>query len=404
MIKQSPISDRINNMAESATIAMAQAARDLAAKGVKVISLSVGEPDFDTPDYIKDAAKKALDEGFTGYTPIPGYPELREAIVKKLKRDNNIAATANQIVISTGAKQSIANVVLSLVNPGDEVIILAPYWVSYKDIVEFAKGKVKIVSGTIENDFKPTAEQIKEAITDKTKLIMYSSPSNPTGALFSKDELEAIADIVESKENLYVMSDEIYEFINYIGKHTSLGAIERIKDKIITINGFAKGYAMTGWRMGYICAPEWLAKATTKIQGQITSGANAFSQRACITALEDTVSFAESSKVMLQAYRRRRDLIISLLNEIPGVKTAIPDGAFYVFPEVKSYFGKKAPDGSLIKNANDMAIYLLNNAHVSIVTGAAFGAPDNIRISYAASDENITEAIRRIKEWLAKLV
>jgi len=403
MTKANPISDRISNMKESATIAMAQAARDLASKGVNVINLSVGEPDFDTPDYIKDAAKKALDDGFTGYSPVPGYPALKQAIVDKLKRDNNIEATPDQIVVSTGAKQSIANIVLSLVNPGDEVIIIAPYWVSYNDIVDYAEGDVKIVSGSIDNGFKPTAAEIEAAITDKTKLIMFSSPSNPAGALFSQAELSDFADVLERNKHVFAMSDEIYEYINYVGGHTSLGSFTKVKDQVITINGFAKGYAMTGWRMGYICAPAWLAKATQKIQGQVTSGANSFSQMACVTALEDTENFKKSNKIMSEAFLRRRDLIISLLNEVPNVRTETPEGAFYVFPEVKAYFGKTAPDGTVIKGASELAIYLLNNANVSTVTGEAFGAPDNIRISYAASDENITEAIGRIKEWLAKL-
>ncbi len=397
------LSDRINAMKASATIAMAQAARDLASKGVNVINLSVGEPDFITPDYIKEAAKKAIDDGYTFYTPVPGYPELKEAIATKLKRDNNIECTANNIVVSTGAKQSIANVVLSLVNPGDEVLILAPYWVSYMDIVKFAEGVPVIVEGTIENDFKPTAAQIKAAVTDKTKAIMFSSPSNPAGALFSPSELEEIADIVLSKEDLFVLSDEIYEYINYGDGHSSIGAIDRVKDRIITINGFSKGYAMTGWRVGYICAPEWLAKATQKIQGQVTSGTCSIAQRACIEAIKNVDAQKASVAEMGTAFKRRRGLILDLLKEIPNIKTNTPAGAFYVFPEIASYFGKKAENGDIIKDSMDMSLYLLHVANVSTVAGLAFGSPKNIRISYAASDENITEAIKRIKVALAKL-
>lgn len=397
------ISDRINGMKESATISMAQAARDLVSKGVKVINLSVGEPDFSTPDYIKDAAKKAIDDGYTFYTPVPGFPELRNAIATKLTRDNNIECSGDNIVVSTGAKQSIANVILSLINPGDEVIILAPYWVSYIDIVKYAEGVPVIVEGTIENDFKPTAAQIAAAITDKTKAIMFSSPSNPAGALFSKTELEEIADIVVNKKDLFVLSDEIYEYINYGVGHNSIGAIERVKDRVITINGFSKGYAMTGWRVGYICAPVWLAKATQKIQGQFTSGTCSIAQRACIEALENTTAQKASVNEMGIAFKRRRSLIISLLDEIPNIKTNTPEGAFYVFPEVSAYFGKKTEAGDVIKDSMDLSIYLLNVANVSTVAGLAFGSPKNIRISYAASDENITNAIALIKKALAKL-
>ena len=398
-----PVSNRVSGMAESATIAMAQAARDLASQGVKVINLSVGEPDFITPDYIKEAAKKALDEGYTFYSPVPGYPELKKAIAAKLKRDNDIDCTPDNIVVSTGAKQSIANVVLSLVNPGDEVLILAPYWVSYADVVKFAEGVPVFVEGTIENDFKPRMEDIAKAITPKTKAIMFSSPSNPAGALFSKEELEELADIVASHENLFVLSDEIYEYINYGAGHNSIGAIDKVKDRVIVINGFSKGYAMTGWRVGYICAPVWLAKATQKIQGQVTSGTNSIAQRACIEAIENTEAQQASVKEMGSAFIRRRDLIIGLLNEIPGVKTNVPQGAFYIFPDVSAYFGKKAPDGSIIEDSMALSLYLLNEANVSTVAGLAFGAPKNIRISYAASDDNIKEAVRRIKEKLAAL-
>jgi len=397
-----PLSERVTSMAESATLAMAQASRDLAAKGVKVINLSVGEPDFDTPKYICEAAKQAVDKGlYHHYTPVPGYNELKQAIVNKLKRDNGIEAGLSNIVVSTGAKQSIANVILSLVNPGDEVLILGPYWVSYADIVKFAGGIPVVVSGDINSDFKPTAAAIKAAVSDKTKAVMFSSPSNPAGALFSEEELKEIINVVP--QNIVFLSDEIYEYINYVGKHTSIGSLEGAKDRTITINGFSKGFAMTGWRVGYICAPEWLAKATTKIQGQVTSGTNAIAQAACITALEDESSMREAQKEMGIAFKRRRDFIINLLNGIPGIKTNTPEGAFYVFPDVSAYFNKTAPDGSTIANATDLSLYLLHNANVSCVTGIAFGAPNNLRISYAASDANIEEAIERIKTWLSKL-
>lgn len=396
-----PLSDRVTNMAESATLAMAQAARDLASKGVSVINLSVGEPDFKTPKYICDAAKKAVDDGHHHYTPVPGYPQLRKAIADKLKRDNGIDADANDIVVSTGAKQSIANVVLSLVNPGDEVVILAPYWVSYSDIVEFAGGKPVIVSGSLEEGFKPSAAKIKAAITPKTKAVLFSSPSNPAGALFSKEELEAIIKVVP--EHVIFMSDEIYEYINYVGAHTSIASLDGAKDRTVTINGFSKGFAMTGWRIGYIHAPTWLAKATNKIQGQVTSGTNAVTQAACITALEDHQAMQASIKEMGDAFLRRRDLIISLFNKIPGIKTATPEGAFYVFPDVSAYYGKTAPDGTKIKDSMDLSLYFLNHANVSCVTGDAFGAPNNLRFSYATSDEKIKEAAGKIAEWLAKL-
>lgn len=398
-----PLSDRVNAMAESATLAMAQAARDLKAKGANVLALSVGEPDFITPSYINDAAKKALDDGYTFYTPVPGYPELKKAIANKLQSENNIKCTPDNIIVSTGAKQSIANVILSLVNPGDEVIILAPYWVTYADIVKFAGGKPVIVEGTIDNDFKATAAEIDAAITDKTKAIMYSSPSNPAGATFSRKELEAIADVVKKHDNVFVLSDEIYEYINYTKSHESIAAIDGMAERTVVINGFSKGFAMTGWRVGYICAPTWLVKATGKIQGQVTSGTNSIAQRACIVALEDTASKQEAIDKMLEAFQRRRDLVISLLDEIEGVKTNKPEGAFYIFPDVSAFFGKKTPGGDVIKDASDMSMYLLNEAHVSTVTGIAFGAPKNIRISFAAADEQIKEAIGRIKESLEKL-
>lgn len=400
--KNNPLSDRVINMEESATIAMAQAARELAGQGVRVVNLSVGEPDFTTPQYIKDAAKSAMDEGYTFYTPVPGYPELREAIANKLKDENGIVCSKDNIVVSTGAKQSIANVILSLINPGDEVVILAPYWVSYADIVKFAGGVPVIVEGSIENGFKPTIDKIGAAITSKTKAIMFSSPSNPAGAMFSKAELEALADVV-LKNDMFVLSDEIYEYINYVGGHESIGAIDRVKDRVITINGFSKGFAMTGWRVGYICAPLWLAKATNKIQGQITSGTCSIAQRASIVAYTDDLNRKKSTEEMCSAYLRRRDLVIRLLKEIPGLVTSIPEGAFYVFPDVSAYFGKSTVEGNVINGSTDLSLYLLNKAHVSTVSGDAFGAPSNLRVSFANSDENIIEAITRVKNCLQTL-
>lgn len=398
------LSDRVNAMEQSATLAMAQAARDLAAKGVNVINLSVGEPDFTTPQYIKDAAKKAIDDGYTFYSPVPGYPELRKAIAKKLTTENNIECTADNIVVSTGAKHSIFNVIQALINPGDEVLIFAPYWVSYADIVKYAGGTPVIVGGTIDADFKPSIEDVEAAITDKTKAIMFSSPSNPAGTLFNKSDLEALAAVVEKHEGLFVLADEIYEYINYSPEgHFSVGSIDSIKDRVITINGFSKGFAMTGWRVGYICAPLWLAKATNKLQGQVTSGTNASTQMACVTALEDTDNLKKATGDMQEAYLRRRDLMIDLLKAIPGVKTNVPQGAFYLFPDVSAYFGKTTPEGDKINDASDLSLYLLNVAHVSSVTGDAFGAPECIRLSYAASDENIKEALTRISNALANL-
>lgn len=401
LVNALPLSDRVINMEESATLVMAQAARELASTGADVINMSVGEPDFTTPDYICDAAKKALDEGHHKYTPVPGIPALRKAIVEKLKRDNNIDASIDQIVVSTGAKQSIANVILSLVNPGDEVVVLGPYWVSYSDIIQFAGGIPVIVSGDIDTGFKPTAAAIAEACNSNTKGILFSSPSNPAGALFSEQELSDI--IKEVPEHVVFIADEIYEYINYIGKHTSIGALDGAKDRTVTINGFSKGFAMTGWRVGYICAPINIAKAANKIQGQVTSGTNSIAQHACVSALEDRGNMVASIDTMRSAYFRRRDLILSLVKEIPGIKVATPDGAFYLFPDVSAYFGKTTPEGTTINNSMDVSLYLLNKAHVSSVAGVAFGAPKNIRLSFATSDEKITVGIARVAEWLAKL-
>ncbi|MFN6946738.1 MAG: pyridoxal phosphate-dependent aminotransferase [Cytophagaceae bacterium] len=396
---QNMLSARLNALSESETLAMTKKARELSAQGHSVISLSVGEPDFQTPQHIKDAAKKAIDDGFTFYTPVPGYPDLRKAIAEKLKRDNNLDWTADNIVVSTGAKQSIANVLLSIIDPGDEVIILAPYWVSYIEMVKLAEGTPVIVTGTIEADFKATAKQIEAAITDKTKAILFSTPSNPTGSVFTEEELRAIGDVVAKNERIIVIADEIYEYINFEGSHFSIGSIPQIKDRVVTVNGFSKGYAMTGWRVGYIGAPKWIAAACDKIQGQVTSGTCSIAQKAALAGVTGELGFA---KDMTSAYKRRRDLVISLLKEIPGLKLNVPQGAFYIFPDVSSYIGKSY-NGIVIEKASDLAMFILNEGHVSSVGGDAFGAPNNLRISFAASDENLKEAMRRIKECLAKL-
>ena len=394
------LSDRILAMQESQTIAMAKKARELAAQGVDVISLSFGEPDFQTPQYIKDAAKQALDEGYTFYSPVPGYPELRQAICDKLKRDNNLDYKNENIVVSTGAKQSLANAVLSLVNPGDEVIVFAPYWVSYTEIVKLAEGTTVELMGAIENDFKVTAAELEAAITPRTKLIMYSSPCNPTGSVFSGEELAAIAAVVARHPQVHVLADEIYEYINFVGEHVSIAQFAAIKDRVITVNGFSKGYAMTGWRVGYLAAHKDIASACDKIQSQITSGTCSIAQRAAIVALQGGRSSADE---MVAAYRRRRDLVLELAKDIPGFRTPTPSGAFYVFPDVSGCFGKTTPDGQIIKNAYDLALFMLHDAHVAAVDGEAFGAPNCLRFSTAAADEKLREAFVRIKNSLAKL-
>ncbi len=397
--EQKALSDRITSLAESQTIAMAKKARELAAKGVDVINLSFGEPDFQTPQYIKDAAKKAIDDGYTFYTPVAGYPDLRKAIVEKLRRDNGLEYGPENIVVSTGAKQSIANAVMCLVNPGDEVIIISPYWVSYEEVVKLAEGIPVPVKGSLENDFKITAQQLEDAITPNTKLVMYSSPCNPTGSVFTKDELAAFAAILEKHPQVHVIADEIYEYINFTGEHYSLARFDSIKDRVITVNGFSKGYAMTGWRVGYIAAHKDIADACDKMQSQITSGTCSIAQKAAQAALEGGRASAEE---MSASYLRRRDLVLGLMNDIPGIKTYVPQGAFYIFPDVSAYFGKSAGDIK-IENANDLAMYLLNEAHVSLVEGGAFGAPQCIRFSFAASDAKLIEALERIKASLAKL-
>lgn len=395
------LSDRINNMEESATLAMAKKARELKTQGIDIISLSLGEPDFKTPKHIQVAAKDAIDEGkYFSYSPVPGYQDLREAIAKKLREVNHIQdAKAENIVVSTGAKHSIANIFMCLLNEGDEVVIFSPYWVSYAEIIKLAGGVPVLIEGTLENNFKATASQLEGALTDRTKAVIYSSPCNPTGSVFSEEELRAIAEVVKKKKDLYVVADEIYELINFTGKHASIGSFEGMFDRTITVNGFSKGYAMTGWRVGYICAPLFIAKACEKMQGQFTSGGTGIAQRAALAALEGDQGPTEE---MASAYLRRRDLVLGLLENIPGIKTHVPEGAFYFFPDVSSFFGKST-GGQTIENADDFCLYILKEAHVSLVTGAAFGSPNCVRISYAASDEELVEALKRIKEAVAKL-
>jgi aspartate aminotransferase len=388
------LSERILNMATSATLAMAAKARELKAEGKDIIGLSLGEPDFNTPDFIKDAAKTAIDENYNSYTPVDGYAELKQAIITKFKRDNNIHYQPSQIVVSTGAKQCLANVALVMLNEGDEVILPCPYWVSYADIVKLSDGVPVEVVTSIENDFKMTPQQLEAAITPKTKMIWFSSPCNPSGSVYSKAELRALADVLKNHPNIYIVSDEIYEHINFVGGHASMAEFEDMYDRTITINGVSKAFAMTGWRIGFLGAPEAIARACNKMQGQITSGANCIAQRAVITALE-----ASPTKVqyMIDEFKVRRDLILGLLKDIDGFTCNTPEGAFYVFPDVTAFFGKTL-NGTLIKNATDFSLYLLEAALVATVTGDAFGNPNCIRISYAASQDQIIEAISRIKE------
>lgn len=398
-IKTGKVSDLLEKITESATLAMARMSRELAQQGHKVVSLSLGEPDFDTPDFIKDAAKKAIDDNVTHYPPVNGFLDVREAICRKFKRDNQLNYSPDQIVVSTGAKQSIANAILALVNPGDEVLMPSPYWVSYAEIVKIAGGTPIELLASIENDFKITAEQLESNITSQTKLIIYSSPCNPTGSVYSEQELEAFATIIEKHDELYVISDEIYELINFSGKTHSIAAVGSMIDRTITVNGVSKAFAMTGWRMGYIGAPKWIAEACTKMQGQITSGPSTISQMATKAAVD---ADPDSVKHMIEIFKKRRDLVYGLLKEIPGIKVNLPEGAFYFFPDVSSYFGKS--DGNtVIQDANDLSMYLLRKELVAVVTGEAFGDPNCIRISYAASEETLIEAMNRIKKALAAL-
>jgi aspartate aminotransferase len=394
------VSDRLNRLAESATLAMARMSRELQAKGIDVIALSLGEPDFDTPEFIKEAAKKAIDDNFSHYTPVPGLPELRSAIVQKFKRDNDLEFTADQIVTSTGAKQSLANLCLSLLNPGDEVLLPCPYWVSYTELVKLAEGVPVEVPSTIDSDFKVTPEQLEAAITPKTKLLMFSSPCNPSGTVYTQTELESIAKILEKYPDIYVVADEIYEHINFTEKHFSIGTIPSMKDRTITVNGVSKGFAMTGWRVGFIGAPLWIAKACNKIQGQVTSATCAIAQKAAERAmLADPRSTTQEMK---DTFLKRRDMILAELNNIEGVKCNVPQGAFYVFPDVSYYFGKS--DGTTtINNSDDFCMYLLNSAHVALVAGDSFGNPECVRISYAADDDKLIQAMDRIKKQLAQL-
>lgn len=391
------LSDRINKLATSATLAMAAKTRELKAAGKDIIGLSLGEPDFNVPDFIKEAAIEGIHQNYSSYSPVNGYQDLRDAISLKFKRDNNLEYKPNQIVVSTGAKQSLANITLVMLNPGDEVILPAPYWVSYSDLVKIADGEPIEVPTSIESDFKITPQQLEAVITDKTKLIIFSSPCNPTGSVYSREELEGLAEVILKHPNLFVVSDEIYEHINFTGSHASIATIPGMYERTITVNGVSKAFAMTGWRIGYIGAPQWIADACNKIQGQITSGANSIAQRATIAALLAPVS---SVKYMVDAFKTRRDLVLGLLNEIPGIKTNVPEGAFYVFPDVSSFFGKTLR-GKKIENSDDFSMYLLEEANVATVTGDAFGSKDCIRISYAASTEELTEALKRIKEALS---
>ncbi len=393
------LSDRIAQLPESATIAMAQRARELRQEGKDIVNLSLGEPDFDTPEHIKLAAKMAIDEGYSKYTPVPGYLDLREAICAKFKRDNGLDYAPNQIVVSTGAKQSIANAVLCLVNPGDEVILPVPYWVSYSAIARLAEATIVEIPTSIENDFKLSPEQLEAQITDKSRVIIFSSPCNPTGSVYSKQELQALAEVIERYERLIVISDEIYEYINFGGQHHSIASFGNMIDRVITVNGLSKGFAMTGWRLGYIGAPAWIAKACTKMQGQFTSGTSSITQRAAIEALTGDLA---PTYAMRDEFLKRCNYMLAELGKIEGMKLNVPTGAFYLFPDISSFFGKSVGD-RVIKNPSDLCMYLLEEHGVAVVTGEAFGDPNCIRISYAASDEELAKAVRRISEGLAAL-
>lgn len=393
------LSDRLQRLAPSATLAMSQKSSEMKAQGIDVINMSVGEPDFNTPDHIKEAAKQAVDENYSRYSPVPGYMDLRQAIVQKLEKENNLHYQPSEILVSNGAKQSVCNTVMALVNPGDEVIIPAPYWVSYPQMVLLAGGNPVIVEAGFEQNFKMTPEQLEAAITPKTRLLILCSPSNPTGSVYSKEELEGLANVIKRHDDLFVLADEIYEHINYVGKHESIAQFEGMKERSIIVNGVSKAYAMTGWRIGYIAAPEWIVKGCNKLQGQYTSGPCSVSQKAAEFAY---TSSQECVEQMRQAFERRRNLIVKLAKEIPGLEVNVPEGAFYLFPKCSSFYGKS--DGEkTINNSTDLAFYLLEKGHVATVGGDAFGDPECFRMSYATSDENIIEAMRRIKEVLALL-
>jgi len=393
------LSERINNLSESATIAMSAKSREMREQGKDVISLSLGEPDFNTPDFIKDAAKKAIDDNYSFYPPISGYKDLREAISKKLKRDNQLDYSPDQIVVSTGAKQSIANIILCTINPGDEVLLPAPYWVTYYEIVKLAGGKPVVIPTKIENDFKITGEELEKFLTNRSRMMIFSTPCNPSGSVYNAEELKDLAGVIRMHEDFLVIADEIYELIQFEGEHTSLATLPGMENQVITVNGLSKGFAMTGWRLGYMAAPLWLAKACNKMQGQFTSATCSITQRAAIAAIE-----ADPSEVsyMKDAFLKRRDLVLDLLQDVEGVETNVPKGAFYIFPNVKKLFGKKH-DGNTIENSTDLCMYLLEEAHVALVPGDAFGSPDCLRISYATSEDQLREAMDRIKNALNKL-
>ncbi len=394
------LSDRLNRLSPSATLAMSQKSGEMKAQGIDVINLSVGEPDFNTPDHIKDAAKKAVDENYSRYSPVPGYPELRKAIVDKLQKENNLEYGLNEVLVSNGAKQCVCNAVMALVNNGDEVIVPAPYWVSYPQMVKLAGGTPVYVNAGFEQNFKMTPQQLEAAITSKTKMLILCSPSNPTGSVYSKEELQALADVIRRHDDLYVLADEIYEHINYVGKHASIAQFDCMKERCIIVNGVSKAYAMTGWRIGYMAAPEWIIKGCNKLQGQYTSGPCSVSQKAAEAAYTLDQGCVEDMRL---AFERRRNLVVKLAKEINGLEVNVPEGAFYLFPKCSSFFGKRT-DGYVINNATDLAMYLLEVGHVATVSGDAFGDPECIRFSYATSDDNLREAMKRIKEALEKLV
>lgn len=393
------LSNRLNRLAPSATLAMSQKSSEMKAQGVDVINMSVGEPDFNTPDHIKEAAKKAIDENYSRYSPVPGYPDLRKAIVAKLKNENGLEYSVNEILVSNGAKQSVCNTVMALCNDGDEVIIPAPYWVSYPQMAKLAGAEPVIVNAGFEQNFKMTPEQLEAAITPKTRMLILCSPSNPTGSVYSQEELDALAKVILSHDELYVLADEIYEHINYVGKHASIAKAEGMRERTIIVNGVSKAYAMTGWRIGYIAAPEWIVKGCNKLQGQYTSGPCSVSQKAAEAAYTMDQTCVET---MRQAFQRRRDLIVELAKDIPGLEVNVPEGAFYLFPKCSSFYGKACGD-KVINNSTDLAMFLLEEGHVATVGGDAFGDPECFRMSYATSDDNIREAMKRIKETLAKL-
>ena len=394
------LSDRLNRLSPSATLAMSQKSGEMKAQGIDVINLSVGEPDFNTPDHIKDAAKKAVDENYSRYSPVPGYPELRKAIVGKLQKENDLEYGLNEVLVSNGAKQCVCNAVMALVNNGDEVIVPAPYWVSYPQMVKLAGGTPVYVNAGFEQNFKMTPQQLEAAITPKTKMLILCSPSNPTGSVYSKEELRALADVIRRHDDLYVLADEIYEHINYVGKHASIAQFDGMKERCIIVNGVSKAYAMTGWRIGYMAAPEWIIKGCNKLQGQYTSGPCSVSQKAAEAAYTLDQGCVEDMRL---AFERRRNLVVKLAKEINGLEVNVPEGAFYLFPKCSSFFGKRT-DGYVINNATDLAMYLLEVGHVATVSGDAFGDPECIRFSYATSDDNLREAMKRIKEALEKLV